>query len=152
MKNIIKENENSVEAGVIQIDDKKYNLSNYNNNISKNSLKKLYEDLYQECKYRDKLLIKKEKDKEKYTTENGVLKVANETLISNLKLHMKKLEQENAQKRRWNGKGYDTENNIVFELNNGNGYVKDFYNNGYLRFEGNYEKGLKNGEGKEYDS
>ena len=98
MKNIIKENENSVEAGVIQIDDKKYNLSNYNNNISKNSLKKLYEDLYQECKYRDKLLIKKEKDKEKYTTENGVLKVANETLISNLKLHMKKLEQENAQK------------------------------------------------------
>jgi len=98
MKNIIKENENPAESGVIQIDDKKYNLSNYNNNISKNSLKKLYEDLYQECKYRDKLLIKMDKDKEKFTTENGVLKVANETLISNLKLHMKKLEQENAQK------------------------------------------------------
>ena len=98
MKNVIKENENSMENDLIQLDDKKYNLSNYNNDICKKALKKLYEDLYQECKYRDKLLIKLEKDKEKYTTENGVLKVANETLISNLKLHMKKLEQENDQK------------------------------------------------------
>jgi hypothetical protein len=101
MKNLIRENENLVDLDFILLDDKRFNLKSINNNgknLSENSLRKLYEDLYQECKYREKLLIKMEKDKEKYTRENGILKVANETLISNLKLHMKKLEQENAQK------------------------------------------------------
>ena len=101
MKNIIKENESSSELDFVMLDDKRFNLKSVNNNnktMSENSLKKLYEELYQECKYRDKLLIRMEKDKEKFTRENGILKVANETLISNLKLHMKKLENENAQK------------------------------------------------------
>ena len=96
--NVIKENVETQETEVVQLDDNKFNLNNYNKNISMNSLKKLYEDLYQECKFRDRLLMKMGKDKEKFTTENGVLKVANETLISNLKLHMKKLERENDQK------------------------------------------------------
>ena len=101
MKNLIRENESYSEFDFTLLDDKRFNLKSVNNNnktFSENSLKKLYEELYQECKYRDKLLIKMEKDKEKFTHENGILKVANETLISNLKLHMKKLENENAQK------------------------------------------------------
>ena len=101
MKNLIKESESYSELDFSLLDDKRFNLKSVNTNnktFNENSLKKLYEDLYQECKYRDKLLIKMEKDKEKFTHENGILKVANETLISNLKLHMKKLENENAQK------------------------------------------------------
>ena len=101
MKNLMKENEGLVDLDFVLLDDKRYNLKLLNNNgknLSENSLRKLYGELYQECKYREKLLIKMEKDKEKYTRENGILKVANETLISNLKLHMKKLEQENTQK------------------------------------------------------
>jgi len=97
----MKENEGLVDLDFVLLDDKRYNLKLLNNNgknLSENSLRKLYGELYQECKYREKLLIKMEKDKEKYTRENGILKVANETLISNLKLHMKKLEQENTQK------------------------------------------------------
>ena len=50
----------------------------------------------------------------------------------------------------WNGKGYDKNNNIVYELNNGKGYVKEYYDNGKLIFEGAYLNGLKNGKGKEY--
>ena len=98
IRNLIRENENSTETEIIRLDEKRYNLSNYNEDISEKTLKKLYEELFQECKSRDKLLMKLSKDKEKFITENGILKVANETLISNLKLHMKKLEQENAQK------------------------------------------------------
>ena len=101
MNKLIRESESYSDLDFTLLDDKRFNLksvSNNNKTFSENSLKKLYEELYQECKYRDKLLIKMEKDKEKFTHENGILKVANETLISNLKLHMKKLENENAQK------------------------------------------------------
>ena len=31
---------------------------------------------------------------------------------------------------KWNGKGYNNHNNIVYRLNNGNGYIIDYYNNG----------------------
>ena len=96
MKNLMGDNE--IESEIVRLDEKRYNLNNNKQNISENALKKLYEELFQECKYRDKLIIKMVKDKEKYIMENGILKVANETLISNLKLHMKKLEQENIDK------------------------------------------------------
>ena len=101
MKNLVRSNDNSLELDFVRLDDKKFNLKSVNNNnktFNNNQLKNLYEDLYQECKNKEILLIKLEKDKEKYVRENGILKVANETLISNLKLHMKKLEQENEQK------------------------------------------------------
>ena len=52
--------------------------------------------------------------------------------------------------RKWNGKGYDESNNIIYELINGNGKVKEYYNNGKLYFEGEYLNGKKNGKGKEY--
>ena len=50
-----------------------------------------------------------------------------------------------------NIKCYDIKGNIIYELKNGNGYVKeyDIYNN-KLIYEGNYLNGEKNGEGKKY--
>ena len=44
---------------------------------------------------------------------------------------------------RWNGKGYDNQNNIVYELKNGKGYVKEYNKNGDLIFEGEYLNGFK---------
>ena len=52
--------------------------------------------------------------------------------------------------KRWNGIGYNTRNNKVFELFNGCGLVKEYYGNGKLKFEGKYINGEKNGKGKEY--
>jgi antitoxin component YwqK of YwqJK toxin-antitoxin module len=51
---------------------------------------------------------------------------------------------------KWEGKGYDKNNNIIYELKNGNGYVKVYNQFGQLIFEGNFLKGEKNGKGKEY--
>ena len=41
--------------------------------------------------------------------------------------------------KKWNGKGYDENGNIIYELMNGTGKVKE-YNmfNGKLEFEGEY--------------
>jgi len=52
---------------------------------------------------------------------------------------------------KWNGKGYDANNNIIYELKNGNGKVIEYNNyNGDLLFEGEYLNGKKQGYGKEY--
>ena len=53
--------------------------------------------------------------------------------------------------KKWTGNGYDPLNNIVYELNNGNGHIKQFWGNGKLNFEGEYLNGKRNGKGKEYD-
>ena len=52
---------------------------------------------------------------------------------------------------RWNGKGYDNKNNIVYELRNGKGYAKEYHNNGKLEFEGEFLNGQKNGKCKTYN-
>ena len=51
---------------------------------------------------------------------------------------------------KWNGKGYDENGNIVYELEYGNGNVKEFDINEQLEFEGKYFKGARFGKGKEY--
>ena len=54
--------------------------------------------------------------------------------------------------RKWDGKGYDKNQNEIYKLKNGNGKVKEF--DLYLDeliFEGEYKNGKRNGEGKEYD-
>ena len=51
----------------------------------------------------------------------------------------------------WNGKGYDEKGNIIYELINGNGKVKEYNNSGILEYEGEYKNGKRNGKGKEYD-
>ena len=54
--------------------------------------------------------------------------------------------------RKWEGKGYDLSNNLVYELVKGKGLIKEYHSNGRLKFEGEYLNGLRNGKGKEYDS
>ena len=51
---------------------------------------------------------------------------------------------------KWNGKGYDKNNNIIYELKDGNGYVKIYSQLGQLIYEGNYLNGEKHGKGKEF--
>ena len=53
--------------------------------------------------------------------------------------------------KKWDGKGYDLKNNIIYELKKGKGLVKEYYDNGKLRFEGEYVNGQRNGKGKEYN-
>ena len=55
--------------------------------------------------------------------------------------------------KRWDGKEYDINGNVIYELINGKGYVKhyDCYRNDLkLEFEGEYISGEKNGKCKEY--
>ena len=51
--------------------------------------------------------------------------------------------------KKWNGKGYDENGNIIYELINGTGKVKEYYD-GDLFFEGEYLNGKRNGKGKQY--
>ena len=46
---------------------------------------------------------------------------------------------------------YDEKRNIIYELINGNGTIKEYYDNDKLEFEGQYLNCLKNGNIKEYD-
>ena len=59
-------------------------------------------------------------------------------------------EGEYACDKKWNGKGYDKNGNIIYELNNGTGKVKEYDKVGYLLFEGEYLNGWRNRKGKEY--
>ena len=52
--------------------------------------------------------------------------------------------------KRWNGKGFDTKNNNIYELKKGQGYVKEYYLNNKIKFECEFVNGEKNGKGKEY--
>ena len=53
--------------------------------------------------------------------------------------------------KNWNGKAYNKNGDIEFEIKNGNGNWKGYYYNGKLKFEGEYLNGERNGKGKEYD-
>ena len=61
-----------------------------------------------------------------------------------------KFEGEYLYGKRWNGKGYDIENNIIYEIKDGKGLIKEYNNEGLLEFEGEYINGKRNGKGKEY--
>ena len=53
--------------------------------------------------------------------------------------------------KKYNGKGYDKNGNIIYELINGKGSYKELYDNGKIKLEILYSKELSKGEGKEYD-
>ena len=54
--------------------------------------------------------------------------------------------------KKWNGKGYNINGNIEYEIKDGNGYIKEYDKNGKLIFEGEYINGIKwNGKINEYD-
>ena len=53
--------------------------------------------------------------------------------------------------KKWTGKGYDENGNVVYELKNGNGNIREYDSDqGYLKYEGEYSKGKRNGHGKEF--
>ena len=52
--------------------------------------------------------------------------------------------------RIWNGKVYDLNGNILYELINGKGKIKEYQYNNKLLYEGQYLNGKRNGYGKEY--
>ena len=54
--------------------------------------------------------------------------------------------------KKWDGKGYDRNGKIFYTLNNGNGIIKKYHDNGKLKFEGEMKNGKKNGKGKKYDT
>ena len=60
--------------------------------------------------------------------------------------------------KKWNGKGYDENGNVIYELKNGNGTSREYNelpsvlseDKEYIVFEGEYRNGKRNGKGKEY--
>ena len=52
--------------------------------------------------------------------------------------------------KKWNGYGYDKNGIIIYQLNNGNGTIKEYDHEGKLKYEGEYLNGGRNGKGKEY--
>ena len=50
--------------------------------------------------------------------------------------------------KKWNGKGYE-EGELIYELKNGKGFVKEYNDYDGNVFEGEYENGLRNGKGTE---
>ena len=51
--------------------------------------------------------------------------------------------------KKWKGKRYDSNSNFIYELKDGKGIVKEYYDD-KLEFEGEYVNGEKNGKAKEY--
>ena len=56
--------------------------------------------------------------------------------------------------RKWKGKGFNEDGNVIYEINYSNDgktkeYVNDYHGN--VTFEGEYLKGERNGKGKEYN-
>ena len=54
--------------------------------------------------------------------------------------------------QKWEGKGYDKDGNIIYELKNGEGFIKEFDDKLNLEYEGEYKDGKRNGKGKYYDN
>ena len=59
-------------------------------------------------------------------------------------------EGEYLNEKKWIGKRYDNNNNIICEIKNGSGYIKEFFGFDELIFENEYFNGERNGKGKEY--
>ena len=84
---------------------------------------------------------------------NGKLNGKGKEYYNTSKYKSLKFEGEYLNNMRWNGKGYDTENNILYEIKDGKGIIKELNdNNGNIQFEGEYINGKRNGIGKEYYS
>ena len=53
--------------------------------------------------------------------------------------------------KKWNGKGYDENGNIKYQLTNGTGTIEEYNNSNELIYIGEYSNGKRNGKGKEYE-
>ena len=61
-----------------------------------------------------------------------------------------KYEGEYLYDRKQNGKGYDENGNVIYEIINGNGKGAEYNDSRTLIFEGEFSNGKRNGKGKEY--
>ena len=59
-----------------------------------------------------------------------------------------KFEGEYLNGKKWNGKGFNINNEKVYEIKNGNELVKEYNNEGKIIFVGEYLNGERNGKGK----
>ena len=48
--------------------------------------------------------------------------------------------------KKWNGKVFDKINNKTYELKNGKGFFKEYYDSGRIKYEGGYLNGERNGK------
>ena len=62
-----------------------------------------------------------------------------------------KFEGEYLDGKRWKGKGYNPDGNLEFEMENGLGYIKEYFSDGKVKLEAKYVNGVKHGLVKEYD-
>ena len=62
-----------------------------------------------------------------------------------------KFEGEYLNGKKWNGKGYDKDGKLEYEIKNGKGFIIE-YKEWKKIFEGEYLNGMRNGKGKEYYS
>ena len=126
-------------------------------NGKKNGKGKEYNRFTEELEYECEYINGKKTGKGKEYYENGEIRFEGEFLYDYRlkgKLYInKKLEYEGEflYNKKWNGKGYDENCNIIYELKNGKGTVKEYDRKGKLIFEGYYLNGKRNGTGKEYD-
>ena len=60
-------------------------------------------------------------------------------------------EGEYLNEKKWNGKGYDKNGQVIYEIKDGKGTIKEYFDLNILRYEGEYSNGLRNGKGKEYN-
>ena len=75
---------------------------------------------------------------------NGVRNGKGKEYYKNGKL---KFEGEYLNGKKWNGNGYNNEN-IIYSLKNGKGFIKEYDYYGRLEFEGEYLNGERNGKAK----
>ena len=128
-----------------------YELKNGNGKI------KEFEDYDNELIFDGEYLNGKKNGKGKEYYKNGKIKFEGEYLYDGYlkgKFYLKEkveFEGEYLFDKKWNGKGYDKDGNIIYELKNGNGKLKEYSYEGILIFEGEYLNGKKNGKGKEYN-
>ena len=61
-----------------------------------------------------------------------------------------KFEGEFLNEKKWNGKGFNKDGNMIFIIENGKGYIKETNEDGEIEFEGEYLNGERNGKGKLY--
>jgi hypothetical protein len=86
---------------IIKLNEEKYNLnskSNCKKKFTETELKDLYNELFDEYKEKEKLLDKTLEENNDYIQKIEKLQWSNNTLISNLKRQMKKIESENEEK------------------------------------------------------
>ena len=84
-----------------KLNEEKYNLNsklNSKKKFTEDELKDLYNELFEEYKEKEKLLAKTLEENDEYIQKIEKLQWSNNTLISNLKKQMKKIENENEEK------------------------------------------------------